>query len=78
MQSAQLPLLVRGVLQRRGQRLAAIGELLEAVSPEATLRRGYSIVRLDGVAVTDPASIPAGATVDVVFAKGSAQLKRPR
>lgn len=78
MQSAQLPLLVRGVLQRRGQRLAAIGELLEAVSPEATLRRGYSIVRLDGVAVTDPASIPARATVDVVFAKGSAQLKRPR
>ena len=52
------------------QRLEALSELLESISPEATLRRGYSITRLNGHAVTDSATIPHGAILSVTFAKG--------
>ncbi len=58
------------VLRMRRQRLDALAELLDSISPEATLRRGYSITRLNGIAVTDSSVIPAGAKLTTSFAKG--------
>lgn len=52
------------------QRLEAMAELLEALSPEATLRRGYSITRIAGRAVTDSSGIPPHAVVETQLAAG--------
>lgn len=52
------------------QRLNAMSELLEALSPEATLRRGYSITRIAGKAVTDSSDIAPFTVVETQFASG--------
>lgn len=57
-------------MSRSRQRLDALGELLEALSPEATLRRGYSITRVDGHAVTDSTLITVDTVLETQFAKG--------
>lgn len=74
--AAQLPLLAQGALHTRAQRLHALGELLQALSPEATMRRGYSVLRVDGRAVTSPQQIPDGAAVEATLAGGSIILER--
>lgn len=61
---------VQTQLTRRADRLNAIGELIDALSPEATLRRGYSITRWQGKAVTDASGLPEGAELITTFAKG--------
>lgn len=58
------------LIHRRSERLKALGEILDAISPEATLRRGYSITRYDGRAVTDAAVLPDAAVLTTTFAKG--------
>lgn len=63
---------VRASLLRRRDRLDALGEILNALSPEATMRRGYSITRYNGRAITDGDTIPDGAIVETVFARGRA------
>lgn len=57
-------------IESRRQRLASIGQLLEALSPQATLKRGYSITRLNGVALRSPADVPAGAILETTLAGG--------
>ncbi|MDE6527177.1 MAG: exodeoxyribonuclease VII large subunit [Muribaculaceae bacterium] len=64
---------VRNIIARRADRLTALGEVLDALSPEATLRRGYSITRHEGRAVTDPSLLPEGAHITTTFAKGTAE-----
>lgn len=44
--------------------------LLEALSPVATLKRGYSITRVDGHAVTSADSIPPGSIIETTLADG--------
>ena len=61
---------VNNLMQRRADRLEAIKNLLETLSPEATLRRGFSITRVDGHAVTDAASLPPGTTLTSTLASG--------
>ena len=56
---------------RAADRLAAKSQLIEALSPQATLNRGYSITLLDGHALTDPASVPPGSTLQTRLARGS-------
>ena len=51
-------------------RINALSELLEALSPEATLKRGYSITRLNGKAVKNAADIKSGDTLTTTFAAG--------
>ena len=68
--SAAVASAVRASLLRRRDRLDALGEILDALSPEATMRRGYSITRYDGHAVTDGDNVPAGAIVETTFASG--------
>ncbi len=70
--SEMLRTAVQTQLARRADRLKAAGELLEALSPEATLRRGYSITRWQGKAVTDASVLPEGAELITTFAKGKA------
>ena len=63
----------RNILIRKADRLTALGEILDALSPEATLRRGYSITRHEGHAVTDASLLPEGTRITTTFAKGSVE-----
>lgn len=67
---AQLRAAVNAIITRRADRLDALGEILDTLSPEATLRRGYTITRHEGRAVTDPALLPDGAEIITIFAHG--------
>ncbi len=60
----------RNITERAALRLNALAELLEAISPQATLRRGYSITRIDGHAITDSSQITPGTVITTSFAKG--------
>jgi len=57
-------------LRRRSDRLEALAAVIAAISPEATLRRGFSITRINGHAITSPAQAPVGATVTTTLAAG--------
>lgn len=61
------------IINRNTERLTALGRLLEALSPEATLRRGFSVTRVDGRAVTSAAQLAEGTVVTTIFAEGSAE-----
>ena len=71
----EIPLLATQTLAQRKMRLQALAEILDALSPEATLRRGYSVLRVDGRAVTSPEQIAPGATVEATMAGGTIMLK---
>jgi len=62
------------IVGRHRQRLDAMTELLEALSPEATLRRGYSITRIAGKAVTDSSGIAPLTVVETQLATGKPLL----
>lgn len=62
---------VQMTLQRRCSRLDSMTELLAALSPEATLRRGYSITRVGGRCVTDCAALAPGTEIETTLACGS-------
>ncbi len=53
--------------------LATAGAALTVLGPQATLERGYAIVRLDadGSIVREPAEAPAGTRLDLRVAQGS-------
>lgn len=59
-------------VERARGRLDAIDSVLAALSPEATLRRGYSITRAGGKAVRDGSALADGDVIETVFANGSA------
>ena len=67
-----LPLLVRGRLARASSRVAAAGAALGALGPQATLDRGYAIVRRgdDGAILRDPASVAPGDPLAIRVARG--------
>ena len=51
-------------------RLDADARLLDALSPQATLNRGYSITRLNGHAVTDASQLSPGDIISTILASG--------
>lgn len=57
-------------LARAADRLDADTRLVEALSPQATLRRGFSITRCGGRALTDPAELAPGDTIVTTLAEG--------
>ncbi len=61
----------RALLERRRTTLDHAGSRLQALSPLATLSRGYAIVRAGAGAVREAASVPAGSAVDIQLASGS-------
>lgn len=56
-----------------GSALAALGASLAALDPDATLRRGYAIVRrtADGAILREPGAAPAGVRLSIALAGGS-------
>jgi exodeoxyribonuclease VII large subunit len=57
---------------RDGVALAGLGAALRALSPAATLERGYAVARLaDGTLVRDPAQARVGEPLEVVVARGT-------
>lgn len=52
-------------------KLTGYEALIEALSPKATLRRGFSVTRIDGKAVTSAADVPSGARIETELADGS-------
>ena len=52
--------------------LTGLGDALRALSPTATLERGYAVARLaDGTIVRDPAQATVGEPLEVVVARGT-------
>jgi exonuclease VII large subunit len=68
-----LPALAVGAVARSRADLAASGAALAVLGPQATLDRGYAIVRrtTDGSIVRTPSAAPAGTALDVRVAGGS-------
>ncbi|MDE5659718.1 MAG: exodeoxyribonuclease VII large subunit [Muribaculaceae bacterium] len=52
-------------------RLDGFAALIEALSPQATLRRGFSITRVDGKAITDASAIAPGTILHTRLASGA-------
>lgn len=62
---------VAAIIERRGASLDSARQLVGVLSPVATLRRGYSITRVDGRAVTSVSSITSGSKVETTLAEGT-------
>ncbi len=60
----------QAITEREKMRLQRLDDMLRLLSPENTLRRGYSITRVDGHAVTDPAALPDGTVLETTLASG--------
>lgn len=59
-------------VNRQNQRFDTMATLLDALSPMAVLRRGYSITRLpDGTICQSADNIPAGTTITTTLASGT-------
>jgi exodeoxyribonuclease VII large subunit len=56
--------------------VAALEQRLLALSPTAVLERGYALVTHDGLVVTHPDQVPAGARIDVRTAGGDFEATR--
>lgn len=64
---------VRNRTARQRQRLDSIEALVEALSPMATLRRGYSITRVDGHAITSADGLAPGTRLHTILASGTVE-----
>ena len=62
-------------LQQASIRLDQLEALANALSPEATLRRGYSLTMVNGHAVTDASQLAPGTLITTRLAKGSVTSK---
>lgn len=58
-------------VETNNRRLEHAGNLIKAYDPQNTLRRGYSVTRLNGKAVTDPRQISPGDMLETRLAHGS-------
>lgn len=61
-----------GLVLKRAQ-LIVVGQkqLLEALSPQAVLHRGYAIVRADGQTIRSSQQLAKGASIEITFADGT-------
>lgn len=66
-----LPSITSRVTARSAERIAAAERLLAALSPMATLRRGYSITRVNGRVVSSSEEISEGDIVETTLAAGT-------
>ena len=68
---AQLKLILGNVLEKKSSALKGYSLLLEALSPESVLKRGYSITRIAGKTVTSAKiDVPAGTEIVTVLSDG--------
>lgn len=66
----QLPATVGGAVDRARERLNSLTQLVGVLSPENTLKRGYSITRCGGKAVKDPLTLMPGTLIETQLASG--------
>jgi len=59
------------LMRRKREQLQSMSSLLQALSPENTLKRGYSITTVNGKAVTDAAKVPAGTRIETQLYNGT-------
>ncbi len=62
---------IANAIKRQLSSLDATENLVKALSPEAVLARGYSITRVNGVAVTDAALLSEGTVIETTLADGT-------
>lgn len=62
----------RNRIARAQNRIDAHAALLDALSPMATLRRGYTITRIGSKAVTSASQLDRGMVIETIFADGKA------
>ena len=62
---------LRAGLEHARSRFELAARGLNAVSPLATLERGYAIVSVDGHVVTDASEVAAGAEIEARLARGT-------
>jgi exodeoxyribonuclease VII large subunit len=66
-------------LERRRMQLASVADALRALSPAATLERGYAVARtVDGRILRDPADVTAGDALHVTVARGTVETRVER
>lgn len=58
------------IISREDERLSRTAQLVRVLSPEDTLRRGYSVTRIDGKAVRDAGKIPPGTRLETTLLHG--------
>lgn len=58
-------------VQRQLIDIGHLEKMIEVLSPRNTLKRGYSITRVDGKAVTDPGQIPEGSVLETTLYAGT-------
>lgn len=56
--------------ERQKARIRRLEDMLRILSPDNTLKRGYSITRINGRAVTDAASVKQGDIIETTLASG--------
>lgn len=66
-----IPVSALRAIERQRQLLDSRAELLEALSPHATLARGYSITRVNGRAVTDASQVKPGEVLETTLTNGT-------
>ena len=57
-------------IAREKMRLTALYDKVQILSPQNTLRRGYSLTTLNGHAVTDASQLAPGDNITTHFASG--------
>ena len=66
-------------LERRRLQLASLGDAMRALSPAATLERGYAVARTaDGRILRDPTDVRAGDPLQVTVARGTVETRVER
>lgn len=63
------------IIKRNIARLAMLEDMVEVLSPINTLRRGYSITRVNGKAVTDSSGIVSGTVIETELLEGNIKSK---
>lgn len=67
-----LAVALKNICHQADVRLNACEQLLAALSPEATMRRGFSVTRLrDGTTLTSSSSLPPDTEIVTIFADGT-------
>lgn len=64
---------VDNILRRHDDRLKSISQMIDLLSPQSVLKRGYSITRVNGHAVTDASHLKPGDNITTTLASGIIQ-----
>lgn len=58
-------------MRMQTQRLDSLAMLVDALSPQATMRRGFAIARSRGRALTSAATLSTGDAIEITLADGA-------